>query len=100
MCEAAGQQAGTDLKEKSTWTNICSNPALVKEAEAEGYMYAQHYKRDAQWIFNRVQHHVHRKDKNGDYVPLHACERKVRTGSKRTKKDVTCVRHLLGVARC
>ena len=78
-------QDDADLKQKNQWKEVYDNPDLVEHLEAEGQIFARQYRRDAQFVFSRVQHHVHRKDKHGDYIPLHACQRKVRKKGKQTK---------------
>jgi hypothetical protein len=40
-----------------------------------GREYGRKYFRHAQFVFSRVQHHVHQRTKKG-YVPLHNCARK------------------------
>ena len=83
-------QNDADCKEKSTWTELCSQPELLQEREAEGHHFVQQYLRDAQFVFSRVQHHVHRRDKDGNYVPLHACQRKVRKKRKEAANPWHC----------
>ena len=53
-----------------------------QDALADGAAFKRAYCEDAQFIFSRVQHHVHKKTKKG-YFPLKACL------SKRCKKG-TC----------
>ena len=50
----------------SQWANL----------EEDGRRYAKAYLEDAQFVFSRVQHHVHKKDKDGYYIPLNACRRR------------------------
>ena len=56
----------------------------VEQLKQDGAQYRKAYRRDAQYIFSRVQHHVHRKTKDG-YVPLHNCAKK---GKKKGKSTV------------
>ena len=58
--------------------------------EAEGCEWKQQYLRDAQFVFSHVQHHVHKKDKDGNYVPLNACARKQHRRSKKLKVNCKC----------
>ena len=57
---------------------ICSIPSSVTRAldipveESTSESWCQRYDRDAQYMFSRVQEHVHQKTKNG-YIPLRAC---------------------------
>ena len=63
------------------------NVDVLPKLAAEGRKFAAAYRRDAQFVFSRVQHHVHKKDKDGNYVPLHACLPK----SSRKRKGIKCV---------
>ena len=54
----------------------------------DGLEYRRLYLRHAQFVFSRVQHHVHQCTKKG-YVPLHNCARKGRKGRKAGAGD-TC----------
>ena len=57
---------------------ICSIPSSVTRAldipveESTSESWCRRYDRDAQYMFSRVQEHVHQKTKNG-YIPLRAC---------------------------
>ena len=57
----------------------------LRVLQEEGTTFRRSYVKDAQFVFSRVQHHVHRKTKNG-YVPLHNCAKKV----KKTGKHTVC----------
>ena len=50
-------------------------PVGEAAAREEGARYKFTYFKDAQYVFSRVQHHVHKKTKQG-YVPLSACRKK------------------------
>ena len=52
------------------------NPSSLRVLEEEGKQFLRSYYADAQFVFNRVQHHVHRKCPDGSYEPLHACAKK------------------------
>ena len=91
LCQTAPYlQEDANVKQQSFWTKLCGNPALLKDYEAEGKNFAQQYLRDAQFVFSRVQHHVHRKDKKGEYIPLHACQRKVQKRCKQSRQIGGC----------
>ena len=55
----------------------------LRVLQEEGLTYRHSYLKDAQFVFSRVQHHVHRKTKNG-YAPLHNCAKKVKKAGKST----------------
>ena len=52
--------------------------------------FAKLYLRDAQFVFNRVQRHVHRRLKDGTYEPLNSCKPKGKKGRKVKKKILKC----------
>ena len=68
----------TDGEKPTMW--VSSGPSL-QAALADGAAFKSTYFQDAQFIFSRVQHHVHKKTKKG-YFPLKACM------SKRCKKGL------------
>ena len=47
----------------------CSSETDLRAVEQEGAAFTETYRRDAQYVFSRVQHHVHRCTKRG-YEPL------------------------------
>ena len=57
------------LDKDSCRTLWSSDPMSAQSAVEEGGKYREKYFRDAQFVFSRVQHHFHKKTKNG-YVPL------------------------------
>jgi hypothetical protein len=58
--------------------NVLGSPGIsVAAIEEEGALFRAEYLKDAQYVFSRVQHHVHLKTKEG-YVPLSYCARKER----------------------
>ena len=76
-----------------------------REREAlmrDGEVFRREYMRDAQFIFSRAQHHVHKKTKTG-YMPLKACLRKAKRQPKTCKagfpKDRSCVRSPVLICR-
>ena len=89
--EQAWQQRFADREHDA----MCTTPAYMTEGERptmwgeggpsreealeDGKQFKHAYFADAQFIFSRVQHHIHKKTKRG-YVPLKACL------SKRCKK--------------
>jgi hypothetical protein len=74
----------------------------LQHYEEEGAKFKAEYFRDVQFVFSRVQHHIHKRTKKG-YVPLRSCERKV--GVKKTAckadfpKDHLCVSKSLLLCR-
>ena len=52
----------------------------------DGNIFKKNYFADVQAIFSRVQHHMHKRTKNG-FVPLKSCQRKI---GKSKKAGVTC----------
>ena len=71
-------------------THVSTAKADLTAVEAEGASYRRAYFRDAQYIFSRVQHHVHKKTKDG-YVPLKYCAKKVHGKQARSAKPcATC----------
>ena len=65
-----------DARKKHT-SNIASitDEAGFQELQRDGAAFKKEYLEDAQRIFSRVQHHMHKRTKNG-FVPLKACKRK------------------------
>ena len=52
-------------------------PVAEDAARAEGQHYKEVYFKDVQFVFSRVQHHMHKRTKKG-YVPLHNCAKKTK----------------------
>ena len=94
-------RAGTeffDRLQKPEHAPLCQTPAFLHEdandkctptlasayqsahemqtIEEEGRRFSKHYLLDAQFFFSRVQHHVHRQTKDGEFMPLNACAKK------------------------
>ena len=66
--------------------NCVSTPlgsADVEKIESDGKKFKFLYMAHAQSVFNRVQHHWHKRTKDG-FVPLRQCQRRI------TKKKVVC----------
>ena len=57
--------------------------AAMTELRADGKKFLREYTQDVQYVFSRVQHHVHKPTKQG-FMPLKACR------SKHTKKTNFC----------
>ena len=55
------------------WEKLYGDPLKWHACAEEGRQFATKYLRDAQYVFNRVQRHVHKKQKDGTYVPLNSC---------------------------
>ena len=71
--------AATEAQRKEKWTTDV-------ESLIDGSEYRKKYLRHVQFVFSRVQHHVHQRTKKG-YVPLRNCARK---GRKRCVAGDTC----------
>ena len=87
--QAYMQEDADDLT-KPTLAKAYDEPDELMALEAEGRKWKQQYLRDAQFVFSRVQHHVHKKDKDGNYVPLNACARKQHRRSKKLQIKCKC----------
>jgi hypothetical protein len=66
------------------WTTTA--PEKRAELAADGVAFRGAYLRDAQGVFSRVQHHMHRKTKKG-YEPLKACRPKTKKAQGSCKAD-------------
>jgi hypothetical protein len=73
-----------DKRKDISFEKVLTTQALVPQWEADGQSFTAAYLRDAQFVFNRVQHHVHHKQADGTYLPLNSCKRK----SKKDKKHL------------
>ena len=71
-----------DARKELSFAEVLSYQALIPEWEAEGQSFSAAYLRDAQFVFDRVQHHVHRKQPCGTYLPLNTCTRKSTRANK------------------
>ena len=69
----------TDVEQ--TLAGVASGNVTLEQLEKEGHGFRTKYFADAQFVFSRVQHHVHLKTKHG-YVPLKACAKKTKKKSK------------------
>ena len=68
---------------RATLADAHAGSAEMETLETEGASYRKAYLQDAQYVFSRVQHHVHRRTKHG-YVPLSNCAKKTKTKGKET----------------
>ena len=68
-----------------TLGNVARGDVTMSELEADGRAFRKTYLADAQYVFSRVQHHVHLRTKRG-YEPLKACAKK----TKKKSKCMTC----------
>ena len=75
-----------DARKELSYSKVLKNQVLIPEWEAEGQNFTAEYLRDAQFVFNRVQHHVHRKQPDGAYQTLNTCKRKSKKGKKNLVK--------------
>jgi hypothetical protein len=72
------------------WSKLADgDPTVLETFKTEGEEFKKKYYRDTQFVFSRVQHHVHKKTKDGQYEPLNACAKNVR-GKKRKEPDAVC----------
>ena len=62
----------TDDGSQTLWSKM---PSTMPEAQADAADFRKAYFGDAQFIFSRVQHHIHQRTKKG-YVPLKSCVNK------------------------
>ena len=84
LCQTpAFLQEDADEHANINWTEACTNLELLPKLQEDGAHFATQYKKDVQFVLSRVQHHVHKKDKDGNYVPLHSCQRKAAKGRKK-----------------
>ena len=74
--------AGAGPLTVSTMMTPADEESLLKDA----HIFKMQYQEDSQFIFSRVQHHVHKRTKTG-YVPLKACQRRVNKASCKCKHD-------------
>ena len=67
-----------DANDRSTPTLASAYQSAheMQTIEEEGRRFSKHYLLDAQFVFSRVQHHVHRQTKDGEFMPLNACAKK------------------------
>ena len=82
----------TDSPSATSFQSVRDGLTEWSVLEAEGSTFRQAYLHDAQFVFNRVQHHVHRRDADGKHVPLSACrpKKKLRRKAKKTQKNIAC----------
>ena len=66
----------------------------MERVAEDGRRWKRTYLKDVQFIFSRVQHHVHKKTKSG-YVPLKACKPKCAKKDGTYKADFPKTRHII-----
>ena len=66
--------------------NDVGSAANLHRLEEDAHKFKDAYLRHAQFVFSRVQHHVHKKTKRG-YVPLKACMPKTKKRCQTCKAD-------------
>ena len=71
-----------DNRKELSFDKVLKDKALIPAWEADGQSFASQYLRDAQFVFNRVQHHVHHKQPNGTYLLLNSCKRTSKKGKR------------------
>ena len=81
-----------DERTEISFKKVLQNQSLILDWEAEGEAFTSQYLRAVQFVFNRVQHHVHRKQPDGTFQPLNACKPKPKKGTKHLvlKKGTLC----------
>ena len=79
----AEEQSEASILNVSTVQSQLDLDAVYKE----GADFMVKYKADLQFIFNRVQHHIHKKTAHG-FQPLKACRCKSQQGSNKVQKRV------------
>ncbi|HIE68948.1 MAG TPA: hypothetical protein EYP98_01630, partial [Planctomycetes bacterium] len=67
---------------RATLAEAYEQPDLLEQLVEDGGVFRTEYLRDAQYVFSRVQHHVHRRTKDGTYMPLHNCAKKTKKKGK------------------
>ena len=75
-----------DGREPCRHVGSSQNDASFARLEADGTTFKKTYLADAQRIFSRVQHHMHKRTKNG-YIPLRSCMKKGKRGCVTCKAD-------------
>ena len=70
---------------------MLARQALIPAWEAEGQKFSTLYQRDAQFVFNRVQHHVHHKQAGGTHAPLNSCKPKSKKGKHSCVKQTAAL---------
>ena len=81
LVEDGARLAAEDNRETTRHVGLTQTATSFACLEADGANFKRTYLADAQRIFSRVQHHMHKKTTNG-YIPLKSCMGK-------GKKDVT-----------
>ena len=95
---------GPENHDLSTWPSYLVNDALEDEVAnglqcfqgvetdallQEGESFSKAYKKDAQRIFSRVQHHMHKWTKGG-YIPLKTCKPKSGSSKQCCSERLLC----------
>ena len=82
LVKDAQAQAHADTPTVTSCTTPAQRLALHRDAQA----FMHNYKHDLQFVFNRVQHHCHKKTAKG-FCPLKACRIKCNSKRKAGMKD-------------
>jgi hypothetical protein len=82
------------LTDPKTISNAVDD-ATTEEVLKDGRRFLKSYLQDVQFVFSRVQHHVHKKTKRG-YEPLHACRPKAKRCGATCKADFPKVKICIG----
>ena len=84
LTEDARLQSSADTLSVSSALKPVERKALYKDGE----VFLKQYKQDLQYVFSRVQHHVHKLTTKG-YVPLNACRLKSK-GKQKVRANDKC----------
>ena len=57
--------------------HVASMNVDQSDLQRDAEFFKREYMKDAQSIFSRVQHHMHKRTKTGEYIPLKSCQRKL-----------------------
>ena len=79
LVEDGARLAAEDDRETTRHVGLTQTATSFACLEADGANFKRTYLADAQRIFSRVQHHMHKKTKNG-YIPLKSCMGKGKKG--------------------
>ena len=75
-----------DGREPCRHVGSSQDAASFARLEGDGATFKKIYLADAQRIFSRVQHHMHKRTKKG-YIPLKSCMKKGKKGCLTCKAD-------------
>ena len=79
LVEDGASLTAEDDHEPTRHVGLTQNATSFAYLEADGAKFKKTYLADAQRIFSRVQHHMHKRTKTG-YIPLKSCMGKGKKG--------------------